>query len=388
MGPEILFLLLPVAALSGWIIGRRGAGAGRSDDGQPFSPEYFKGLNYLLNEQPDKAVEVFVHMLEVDSETVETHYALANLFRRRGEVDRSIRIHQNLIARPTLTPSQRNQALYELGRDYMAAGLLDRAEALFEELIDDREYAASVGRQLLEIYQQEKEWEQAIGIARRLQGAGVEAAPLISHFFCELAEEALNKQEYASAARHLKKALSEDRSNVRVSLLEGRLELEHGNPRAAMRALKRVEGQNPAFLPEIITPLQAAYRKLGRSLEMLHYLRQVLREHESTSLFLAMAELVGEQQGEAEATATLSGYLQKHPSVWGMYRLIQLKLARSEEPSRNDLVLLKRLTEDLLSGKPRYACNNCGFSSRQLHWRCPSCKSWNTVAPIHGIEGE
>ena len=227
MGLEILFLLLPVAALSGWLVGRGGVSGHRREEGGLFSPDYFKGLNYLLNEQPDKAVEVFVQMLEVDSETVETHFALGNLFRRRGEVDRAIRIHQNLIARPTLNRTQRNQALFELARDYMAAGLLDRAEALFEELIDDREYSEQVGCQLLEIYQQEKEWDQAIEVARRLQGTGIDGAPLISHFYCELAERAMRRNDYAEAGKLLKRALSEDRANVRVSLLEGRMELRH-----------------------------------------------------------------------------------------------------------------------------------------------------------------
>ena len=127
----LLWLLLPVAALSGWwVASRRSLARSYGRRATDFSSDYFEGLNYLLNEQPDKAIEVFIRMVEVDSETVDTHFALGNLFRRRGEVDRAIRIHQNLIARPTLSREQRTQALFELGADYMRAGVFDRAESL------------------------------------------------------------------------------------------------------------------------------------------------------------------------------------------------------------------------------------------------------------------
>ena len=166
---NLLWLLLPVAALSGWWIGRRRGNSNKNQSSSSIYPEYFKGLNFVLNEQPDKAIEVFIRMLEVDSETVETHLALGNLFRRRGEVDRAIRIHQNLIARPTLDREQRAHALLELGMDYMRLGLLDRAEGLFLELVESDLHLNQAYTELLEIYQQEKDWENAINIARKLE---------------------------------------------------------------------------------------------------------------------------------------------------------------------------------------------------------------------------
>ena len=162
------FFLLPVAALSGWLLAMRHYKKQPQRHAKAFNPEYFKGLNYLLNEQPDKAIDVFIGLLEVNSETVETHLALANLFRRRGETERAIRIHQNLIARPSLHGEQRLQAMVELGLDYMHAGVLDRAEHLFLELLQQPQPHPEAAKQLMRIYQQEKNGRRQLKWANRL----------------------------------------------------------------------------------------------------------------------------------------------------------------------------------------------------------------------------
>lgn len=389
MGVELLFLLLPVAALSGWLVGRRDV----SDGGRKFShlsSDYFKGLNYLLNEQPDKAIEVFIHMLEVDSDTVDTHFAIGSLFRRRGEVDRAIRIHQNLIARPTLNRQQRDQALYELGTDYMRAGLLDRAESLFHELVNESpSYRPQALRQLLDIYQQEKDWHKAIAIGQRLQGMGSEGiGPVIAQFFCEQAEQALMLGERSEALRLVRCALAEDRNCVRATLLEGRIELDNGAYKSAVRVLRRVEQQNPAYLPEILAPLQEAFVQQGRVGDMIVYLRDMLARHGGISIMLALAELIRQQQGEKEAAVFVVNHMRDHPSIRGMERLIALKLHSSDGQARDELLVLKGLTDKLLESKPVYCCSQCGYSGKNLSWQCPSCKQWNTIKPIRGIEGE
>jgi lipopolysaccharide biosynthesis regulator YciM len=389
MGVELLFLLLPVAALSGWLLGRRDV----RDGGRQFShlsSDYFKGLNFLLNEQPDKAIEVFIHMLEVDSDTVDTHFAVGNLFRRRGEVDRAIRIHQNLIARPTLNRQQRDQALYELGTDYMRAGLLDRAENLFQELVaENTTYRPQALRQLLDIYQQEKEWHKAIAAGQRLQGMGFDGInPIIAQFFCEQAEQALMLGERNEALRLVRRALVEDRNCIRATLLEGRLELEAGAQKSAIRIFRRVEQQDPAYLPEILSPLQDAFTQLGRHGDMITYLREILASHGGISVMLTLAELIRQQQGEKEAAIFVVNHMRGHPSIRGMERLIDLKLHGSEGQARDDLLVLKDLTDKLLESKPVYCCGHCGYSGKTLSWQCPSCKQWNTTKPIHGIEGE
>nr|WP_303901180.1 lipopolysaccharide assembly protein LapB [Thiohalomonas denitrificans] len=386
---ELLFLLLPVAAYSGWWTGSRSHQKGREGGDARLSSAYFKGLNFLLNEQPDKAIEVFVHMLEVDSETVETHFALGNLFLRRGEVDRAIRIHQNLIARPTLTREQRNQALFELGRDYMRAGLLDRAESLFFELVEDSTYGSPSLQQLIDIYQQEKEWEKAIDTARRLDGrSGKQMRPTIAHFYCELAEMELGRGSSGQAQKMVKKALAEDKSCVRASLIEGRLLLSSGSPKAALKAYKRVEQQDPDYLPEVSGPVEACYSALQRPSEATAFLTDILQHHGSATIALALVGQLQRVEGEERAVGFLTDYLEQHPSVRGMSRLIELKATGSGEVTKQDFSILQTLVDKILTGKPVYICGHCGFNGRTLHWQCPGCKQWSTIKPIHGVEGE
>lgn len=225
------------------------------------SPEYFKGLNYLLNEQPDKAIDVFIRLLEVNSETVETHLALANLFRRRGETDRAIRIHQNLIARPTLNSQQRIQALVELGLDYMHAGVLDRAEQLFLELLQQSSPPEQAINQLLRIYQQEKQWDKAIEMAKRLgPKKNTDIGILIAQFYCEQAEQQLETNP-ASINALLKQAHSYDHNCVRATLIEANLYISAGNFTKALKTLQRIERQNHHYIPEALPKLLNCYQK-------------------------------------------------------------------------------------------------------------------------------
>ncbi|MFO7603338.1 MAG: lipopolysaccharide assembly protein LapB [Gammaproteobacteria bacterium] len=385
----LLFLLLPLAVYSGWRAGRKQPPVSKEKSLCEIPADYLKGLNYLLNEQPDKAIEVFIQMLEVDSETVETHLALGSLFRRRGEVDRAIRIHQNLIARPTLTQSQRTQALYELGEDYMRAGLLDRAEALFKELIDSAPQSVVALRQLIDIYQQEKDWDKAIDMARLLaMRTGEDMQSIIAQFYCEMAEAAFQRGETGSAQKWLKRALASDRSCVRASMLEGQNEQRNGNDKAALKAYLRIEQQDADYLPEVITQILECYQALGRMGEAKLYLRQLIRNYGSITIMLALAELVQKEDGDEAAIEFITNHLHQRPSVRGMDRLINLNLAHVKDTVRDKLLVLKEVTSQLLVNKPVYKCRGCGFSGKSMHWQCPSCRQWNTVKPIQGVEGE
>ncbi len=384
----VLFLLLPLAALSGWWIGRRQGQARREDNGV-LPGRYLKGLNYLLNEQPDKAIDLFIEMLDVDTDTVETHLALGSLFRRRGEVDRAIRIHQNLIARPTLSKEQRALALSELGQDYMRAGLLDRAETLFQELVESSPHRQIALQQLRDIYEQEKDWDKAIDVVRRLETlTGKGMRDIVAQYYCEQAEQARRQGENAAARKLVKRALSEDRQCVRASLLEGELASAAGDWRAAVRAYLRVPEQDPEYLPEVVEPLTRCYRELGRMDEMVAFLRRNLAEHGGISLMLALAELIRQDQGDETAADFIKEFLKTRPSVRGMDRLIELHLSGAPDAIREKLQVLKDVTDQLIADKPVYKCRQCGFAGRTLHWHCPGCKSWNTVKPIHGVEGE
>lgn len=238
---QYLFALLPVAATCGWYMGSKKSDS-KVKKRNPFTMrhDYFRGLNYLINEQPDKAVDVFIKLLEVDSDTVETHLALGNLFRRRGEVERATRIHQNIIARPNLAADHRLQALSELGQDYLKAGVLDRAERLFVELIELGRRDLTSYQFLLTIYQQEKDWIKAIDVAKKIQGLGKPMGLVIAHYCCELAEWYLQQANLQQVQLFLKKAQSYHFAGIRSHLIRARLEVEQGNDRNAIHYYKKV----------------------------------------------------------------------------------------------------------------------------------------------------
>jgi len=391
MGLEMLFLLLPVAALSGWFVGRRNKQRSlASTECPPLSRDFLQGLNFLLNEQADEALEVFIRMSESDNETVDIQFALASLFLRRGEVERAIRIHQNLIARPVLPRAQRNQALYELGRDYMRAGLLDRAESLFQELVNDARYGKPARRLLMDIFQQEKEWNKAIDVARRLASQeGEQLGPVIAHYYCEQAEMFINQGEYGEASKMLKRAFSEDKNCVRASMLEAQIYLGNHQPKQALRVYRKVEQQDADYLPLVIEPIQKCYEELGEQHEFARYLREVLKRRESITLVQALAQQQCVRGEGEEAVTLLKAYLQRRPSLRALQQMLSLRCGDHVTASDNsDISIIKDIVEKLLVAKPVYQCSNCGFTSKSLHWQCPSCKQWNKVKPIHGIEGE
>lgn len=376
---EWLFFLLPVAALSGWLMARRHYKRRYRPQNSGFSPEYFKGLNYLLNEQPDKAIDVFIGLLEVNSETVETHLALANLFRRRGETDRAIRIHQNLIARPTLSSQQRTQALVELGLDYMNAGVLDRAEHLFLELLQQTPTPNEAPKQLMRIYQQEKKWQQAIEMAKRVTADNkLPTHALIAQFYCELAEQ-LPEKEQQQALSLLRNARQYDANCVRASLLEGKLLIQSGQFKKAIKVLQQIEQQNHFFLSEALPLLQRCYEQNGQLAQFRDWLEQLLtRQPHLTSARLLLTRLIQKQQGNQAAQQFLHRQLYQHPSVEGLHQLIML----GEDNHQVLIPLIKEVTTALIHKGDRYTCKNCGFSGRTMHWHCPGCSQWASIRPI------
>ncbi len=386
---ELFWLLLPLAAASGWYAARRNENQEnekvRSID---YGSDYYKGLNYLLNEQPDKAIEVFIDMLAVNSETVETHIALGNLFRRQGEVDRAIRIHQNLIARPTLSGEQRAQALLELGQDYMRAGLFDRAENVFLELIDMSSHSRSALRHLLAIYQQEKDWEKAITTVEQLEKVSSQSmGPVIAQFYCELAEKARAANDPLGVTTMLKRACSSDRNCVRATILLGNLEFERGDYRAAAQLYERVEHQDADYLGEVLQPLKECYQRQDKVHELMDYLQQVLVRYRGILPALILAELIRQKEGEPTAAEFLAKHLRSRPSLQGIDRLIELNLARAQGKEQANLTLLRDLIKELIDKKPTYQCTQCGFTGKCLHWQCPGCLTWGSVKPIHVLRG-
>ena len=380
--PELLWLLLPLAAASGWLVARfeQKRQARRSFD---LPSAYFKGLNFLLNEQPDKAIEVFIRVLEVNSDTVETHLALGNLFRRRGEVERAIRIHQNLIARPTLDRDQRSQALLELGQDYLKAGLFDRAENLFLELAEIRAHSELALKLLLHIYQQEKEWEKAIAVTRKLsRESGKNMDETIAQFHCELADQEYARKNYSAAREQIRQALQADDKCVRASMLLGDIDAQEGKYRKAIADWRRIEEQDVHYLGEVAGRIAEGFKKLNDEQGLYDYFNTTLQRHGGVSVALAFADIISSREGVESAEKFIVDWLRRSPNVHGLHKLLELNLVRAPNSARNDLMLLKGIIEELRAQYLGYVCVQCGFRGKSLHWLCPGCSRWNTIKPV------
>ncbi|MBI3562308.1 MAG: lipopolysaccharide assembly protein LapB [Gammaproteobacteria bacterium] len=383
----LLFLLLPVAAFSGWVIGRRQPPGYDKNAKAIFPVEYLQGLNFFLNEQPDKAIDSFIQMLDVNTETVETHLALGNLFRRRGEVDRAIRIHQNLVARPGLNSNLRAQAMFELGQDYMRAGLLDRAESVYKELLSAFPKKGLGTQQLIEVYQQEQEWDKAIEVASgAITKDDKQLATHVAHFYCELADIAIKKIQLPQANKFLNKALELDKNCVRASVLQGNAALLAGDYEHALRIFQQVESQDADFLGEVVDKIVQCFLHLHQTEKMLAYLRGVLARHGNVSIMLKLAEQLRQIEGAASAVALVESEINRYPSLRGMEMLIELQLADVNATAQQKLRTLKSVVAQLLKNKPNYQCQHCGFESRILYWHCPSCRTWGTNKPLTGVE--
>jgi lipopolysaccharide biosynthesis regulator YciM len=383
-----LLLLLPVAMYLGWWFARTLEKRSVSKSRQLFSNQYFQGLNYLLNEQPDKAIEVFLELAEVNKDTVETHMALGSLFRRRGEVDRAIRFHQNIIAKPGLEPEQRTQALLELGEDYMRAGLLDRAERLFAELIESDAHTPSALRSLLDIYQQEKDWQNALQQAQRLeQVSGEHMGDVMAQFCCEMAAEALSKNDQENARRQLKQARRHDPGCIRARFILAGLAAQEGDTTTALGLYEEIAELEPDYIPEVLEPYLELAGHSGAEGRARAKLEEWSNDYKGISLVLKLTDFLAEDQGGAVAGRYLVETLTSKPSVRGLDHLIDLKAEGHLDAESSDDIL-KAVTTRLMSRQPDYRCRHCGFSGHSHHWQCPSCRKWSTTRKIHGVLGE
>jgi len=342
---------------------------------------YFRGLNFLLNEQPDKAIEAFIEVVKVDPETIELHFALGSLFRRRGEVERAIRMHQNLVERPGLAAEQKLAALFELAQDYFKAGLLDRAEELFLKL-ETTSYAEQALRFLLEIYEQEKEWNKAIGIAGKLETVtGRSHQKEIANFYCELATSEMMHSRPAAARPHLAEALSHHRQCVRANMLLGDLEFSAKNPEAAIEAWKRIESQSPQYLALVAERIYNAYKRRSKLEEGVNLLRGYLAKYPSLDLLNVVFQGTLESQGNEQAYQLARDELRRMPTLLGLDKLLEAQLLEAPLDRRRDLELVKELVNEHTRSLAMYRCDNCGFRARQYYWHCPACAAWETYSP-------
>lgn len=384
----LLWLLLPIAVYFGWWLAKNYDRSLTRKKNRSFNDQYFQGLNYLLNEQPDKAIQVFLELAEVNQDTVETHLALGSLFRRRGEVDRAIRFHQNIIAKTDLRPEQRTQALLELGEDYMRAGLLDRAELLFSELIESDAQTPLALRNLLDIYQQEKDWQKALVQAERLeQTDGAHYGGMMAQFSCELAEQALAEGQQEQAGKYLRQARRHDPQSIRTRLIWARIYAAEGDFEASLSAFEEIAGLNPQYIPDLIQPYVDTAQQAGLIERAHDNLREWAKSYQGISLILKLTDLLIAEQGAARAAQFLAESLNSKPSVRGLDRLFEFRSAGHLPVDSSDDIL-KAVSTRLLAKQPGYRCSHCGFSGQTHHWQCPSCRHWDTTQIIHGVLGE
>ncbi len=378
-----LFLLL---AAAGWALGRFGDRDGLEEAPPPLNVDYLKGLNFLLNEQTDQALEHFLKMVRVDDKTIETHFALGSLFRRRGEVDRAIRIHQNIIARPDLAAEQRDQAVYSLAKDYQHAGLLDRAENMFANLAQGSRYQVEALEQLCRIYEQEKEWKKAIDAGQRLEALSGKSLGLqIAHYYCELAERAAADSDFAAARNFVKKSQSGRPRTQRGALTRADVARATGDTKTAARLYNRILDEETYLIAEALPRLVETYRSEGSDAALQRDLAELLRRNPAARKEVAYAAVVNDIGGVDVIDECVEEYILSEPTLTEFVDVqtisSQTGAARGDALSRVRVGLAK-----LAAMTPRYQCKECGFSTQRLLWQCPSCRDWETQRPFASVQ--
>lgn len=383
------WLLLTVAVAAGWVVGRYSKQRHRSRKSIDNEDSVRDRLQFLFTNYSDQAVENFVQSLAVNRDTVSLHLSIGSHFRNKGETDRAILIHQNLLARPELPARYTPQVTFELAMDYLNAGLLDRAEALFHQLMGDREYGRRAARELIELYQQEREWEKAAQVAQTLTRSDADPAMFktLAYITCELSDAALHKDDRWTSQKLAREALDYDRSCVRATLLLMRMQVRQGNYREAGNQGLKVFEQNPEFGPEAVDRLMKLEREHGDVARLVKKLRKLYEQYPGTSLLLALVESVERAAGRTAAIELLRQELELRPSVRGLLRLVEIA-GYEKGMTTDEGRLVSRIGHLILANRPVYRCVSCGFSGQQLHWLCPSCKQWETVRPIQGVEAE
>jgi lipopolysaccharide biosynthesis regulator YciM len=366
---SLLTGLLVVAALvTGILAGHFGWGRRWTGGTRKLHPDYLAGLDFLVSEQPDRALDMFLKLMDANVDTVETHFALGSLYRRRGEVERAIRIHQNLLARDALPQEHREQALLALARDYLRAGLLDRAEGLFLEVSEVPRLRASALDALRGVYELQRDWHQALGAFRNLQRIG--AAPsgnIAAHYLCELAAAATAAGDTAAARALLREARAQTTPLPRAALLRAEIARRAGERDLAVRLMRAAIDQSATLLQAELPNLLALVSPAERD-EILQHLveRAAGRDFEELKK-LAFAAFAANLSSVPVLRPSIERVLSQDPAlkaVWqagaGQYERIAQEIGA------------------LMAHAEKYRCTECGFSVRSFYWQCPACHAWDS----------
>jgi lipopolysaccharide biosynthesis regulator YciM len=348
------------------------------------SADYIRGLNLVLSRRTDEALELFVQMAKVDDDTLETHFALGHLFRRRGEMERAIRVHENLLARPNLNEAQRHQALFSLAEDYLGAGLFDRAEQLFAELRDSTTLAEPALEKLVSIYEREQEWQKAIDAHRKLEMLRGSKSSQVAHYYCELAELARAAGDRARAREYLRNTVRSESGALRGTLIRATLAREEQDYAQAIPLYEQVIATDRHFISEVLPLLLECYRAAGRLPEFDAYLEELLAKDPSLHRDLAYAAIIGNLTGSSALVSAVERFVFEHPVLANLVNAAELRVL----PDAQRAAAIKRIADGLRTiamANARYRCSNCGYSTQRFIWHCPSCKLWETVRPIQSV---
>ncbi len=369
-------IALPLFFTLGWI-------AARIDIKQLLSETtslpaaYFKGLNFLITDQHDKAIEAFTEAVQANAESLELHFALGSLFRRSGEVDRAINLHLSLLDRKELPALQREAIKAELAQDYLKAGLFDRAEELFSGL-DQSRYQQPALRALLEIYVREREWHRAVKVATELERiSGIPFRKEIAQYYCEMAVKSILDQDLHTARHELEMALDANKNCVRANIMLGEMEANNKAHKVAIGFWKRIEFQNPAFLGIVAHKLLNSYREIGELEEGVNLLKQYAQTYKLPSLMAVVFEITLAEEGADSAVKMAIDELERKPSL---QTLDQLLKARGLQATPNtDNGLMQQTVRYAIGNRSAYCCEQCGFKARNFHWQCPACNAWEAL---------
>jgi len=374
-------LALPLFFLLGWLAARMDLKQLLTES-SAMPAAYFKGLNFLIKEQHDKAIEAFIEAVQINSESLELHFALGSLFRLRGEIDRAIHLHNNLLERPQLSDVQRFAIMAELAQDYLKAGLFDRAEELFRALCASPTYHQPSLRSLLDIYIRERDWTRAIETAAELETqSGVPFHKEIAQFHCELAVEAASANSMDAAKQHLQQALAANAECVRANVMQGDMQAGAGERLEAIATWKRIEQQKPQSLGLVASRLLENYIALGKTGEGLALLKQWMEKYGLPSILNIIYEATLQHEGTDAAAALARAELVRKPSLNILDRLLQARELEKSGADQGDVGLIKKTVTHFLGNTRSYGCSQCGFRARQYYWQCPGCNHWESFPP-------
>lgn len=381
---ELLFLLLPLAFYSGWQAARKRYRNRNKDKQKKSSTRFVKGINYLLNEEPDKALNFFLNHSDIDEYTAKTFLLLGNSFRNRGEVDRALKVHQNLIARPSLSKQQKEAAMLALGKDFFVAGLLDKAEAVFKELLENNpKKTAEACQSLREIYEQLQDWDKAIEVGKCAKPtANINQSKITTHYYCEMATQELVNGNLYLVQDYLQQAKKYDKSSSRIKIIQGDIVAHEGNYSKALKFYQAVVNEDPRLVGMLFAKMIAVSKESGGVEQVYHFLKQHFKKSKDMDVLEYLLELAHSHEQESGLYEILEAELAANKlSLQSILKSVKLLLKLSPSSEKNEeLMLLEKALENHIEGQLNFKCQHCGYKMNEYLWRCPVCHYWDTIA--------